>query len=253
MKRVMRNYYLKNFPKFAKKAAHIVTVSEHSKQDICSTYSLPQDKVTAIWNGGSNVFKPIEDNNLKQEVRIKYSDGKPYFLFVGAIHPRKNVQRLIQAFEQFKLNNLDSEFQLVIVGTELWSSAGVNLDIDETVKNQIHFTGHLPLNDLAQVMASASLFTYVPYFEGFGIPLVEAMNCGTPILSGDKTSLPEVAGDAALYCDPYSIDDIREKLTTLALDEKMRDDLSVKGLKRSTLFSWDTSAEKVWSVLEKHL
>lgn len=252
MKRVMRNYYLKYFPKFAEKAAQIITVSEYSKQDICSTYSIPDEKVTAIWNGGSDAFKPIDDI-LKEEVMIKYADGKSYFLFVGAIHPRKNVQRLIQAYEQFKLNNLSSEFQLVIVGTELWSSAGVHLDIDQTVKNQIHFTGHLPLNDLAQVMASASLFTYVPYFEGFGIPLVEAMNCGTPILSGDKTSLPEVAGDAALYCDPYSVDDICEKLTTLALDEKMRDELSVKGLDRSKLFSWDTSAEKVWKVIEKSL
>lgn len=252
MKPRMLKYYLKNFPKFARKAEQIITVSDYSKQDICSTYSIPEEKVTAIWNGGSDMFKPIDERE-KQEIRTKFANGKPYFLFVGAIHPRKNVQRLIQAFEQFKLNNLSLKYQLVIVGTELWSSAGVNLKIDLEVKNQIHFTGHLPLNDLAQVMASATLFTYVPYFEGFGIPLVEAMKCGTPILTGDKTSLPEVAGDAALYCNPYSVDDISEKMTILASDEKMRDDLSVKGLHRSKLFSWDTTAEKVWEVIEKEL
>jgi glycosyltransferase involved in cell wall biosynthesis len=109
------------------------------------------------------------------------------------------------------------------------------------------------LDKLARVVASATIFTYVPYFEGFGIPLIEAMKSGTPILSGDKTSLPEVAGDAALYCDPFSIDDICEKLTTIAHDEKLRSELSVKGLKRAKLFSWDKSAEQVWEVLEKQL
>jgi glycosyltransferase involved in cell wall biosynthesis len=252
MKPTMLNYYLKNFPKFARKAKHIITVSEYSKQDICSTYSIPEEKVTAIWNGASDVFKPIPEND-KQEIRIKFADGKPYFLFVGAIHPRKNIQRLIQAFEKFKINNRSSDYQLVIVGTELWSSAAINIEIEASIKTQIHFTGHLPLEDLALVMASATLFTYVPYFEGFGIPLVEAMKCGTPILSGDKTSLPEVACDAALYCNPYSIDDICEKLTILALDETIRDVFSIKGLNRSCLFSWDISAEKVWEVIEKEL
>ena len=252
MKPVMRKYYLNNFPKFARLADHIITVSEYSKQDICSKYSISDKKVTAIWNGASDVFKPV-DSTTRSEIQVKYSDGKPYFLFVGAIHPRKNLQRLIPAFEKYKLNNPDSDYQLVIVGTELWSNSGANLEIDPSVKAQIHFTGHLPLDQLARVVASATIFTYVPYFEGFGIPLIEAMKSGTPILSGDKTSLPEVAGDAALFCDPFSIDDIYEKLTTIAHDEKLRSELSVKGLKRAKLFSWDKSAEQVWEVLEKQL
>jgi glycosyltransferase involved in cell wall biosynthesis len=252
MKPVMRKYYLNNFPKFAKLADHIITVSEYSKQDILSKYSLPEEKVTAIWNGASEVFKPV-DSTTRSEIQVKYSDGKPYFLFVGAIHPRKNLQRLIPAFEKYKLNNPDSDYQLVIVGTELWSNSGANLEIDPSVKAQIHFTGHLPLDQLARVVASATVFAFVPYFEGFGIPLVEAMQSGTPVLSGNQTSLPEVAGDAALYCDPFSIDDICEKLTTIAHDEKLRSELSIKGLERAKLFSWDKSAESVWSVLEKHL
>lgn len=252
LKPVMRNYYLKNFPKFARKAAHIITVSEYSKKDICTTYLVPEDKVTAIWNGASDVFQPIKEEE-KQLVRDQYAEDKPYFLFVGAIHPRKNIQRLIQAFQKFKQENKDSDFQLVIVGTELWSSAAINIEVEQSIKDQIHFTGHLPLDSLAQVMAAASVFTYVPYFEGFGIPLVEAMKCGTPILSGNKTSLPEVAEEAALYCDPYSVDDICEKLTTIALDKELQSDLSKKGLERSKLFSWDISAEKVWDVIEREL
>ena len=252
LKPVMRKYYLKNFPKFAKLADHVITVSEYSKQDICSKYSISDKKVTAIWNGASDVFKPV-DSTTRSEIQVKYSDGKPYFLFVGAIHPRKNLQRLIPAFEKYKLNNPYSDYQLVIVGTELWSNSGANLEIDPSVKAQIHFTGHLPLDQLARVVASATVFAFVPYFEGFGIPLVEAMKSGTPILSGDQTSLPEVAGNAAFYCDPFSIDDICEKLTILAHDEKLRSELSSKGLERAKLFSWDKSAEQVWEVLERHL
>ena len=107
------------------------------------------------------------DSNTRSEIQVKYSDSKPYFLFVAAIHPRKNLQRLIPAFEKYKLNNPDSNYQLVIVGTELWSNSGANLEIDPSIKAQIHFTGHLPLDQLAQVVASATVFTFVPYFEGF--------------------------------------------------------------------------------------
>ena len=102
-------------------------------------------------------------------------------------------------------------------------------------------------------MGAASVFTFVPYFEGFGIPLVEAMKCGTPILSGDKTSLPEVAGNAALYCDPLNTNDIAEKLTILALDNELQKELSKKGIERGEMFSWDKAAEATWEVIESAL
>ena len=248
LKPAMRKYYRTYFPRFASKAKHIITVSEYSKQDICSTYGLSPDKVTTIWNGVSDVFQPI---SLKKqdEIRAIYSNGKPFFLFVGAIHPRKNVRRLIEAFSVYRSQNSETDEQLVIVGTELWSNAGFDIQISDSIKQSIHFTGHLPLEELANVMASAKLFAFVPYFEGFGIPLVEAMRCGTPILSGDRTSLPEVAGDAAVFCDPFSVDDIAAKITELAQNETLRNDLSKKGLERSKIFSWDIAAEKVWNVI----
>ena len=139
---------------------------------------------------------------------------------------------------------------LVIVGAELWTNAGMDLEISEKLKSSIHFTGHVPLEELASLMGAAEIFAFVPYFEGFGIPLVEAMCCGTPILSGDRTSLPEVAGDAALYCDPFSVEDIASKMTELVNNESLRNELSAKGLERSKLFSWDIAAEKVWNVIK---
>lgn len=244
----IRNYLSKYFPKFAKKAEHIITVSDYSKNDICKTYSIPKEKVTAIWNAASSVFKPIVEQK-RSEIQTNYSNGKPYFLFVGALHPRKNLSRLIPAFEQFKKQHPEDEHQLLIVGEALFSNAFGEITISDELKKHIHFTGHLSLDKLALVMASASVFTFVPYFEGFGIPMVEAMQSGTPILAGNLTSLPEVGGDAVLYCDPMNVLDIAEKLTIIANDEKLKSELSAKGLERSKLFSWDESAERVWNVL----
>jgi len=245
-----RKYYHHFFPKFATKAKQIITVSDYSKNDIATTYGTETSKITSIWNGASDLFKPLKDKATSQ---VKYAKGNPYFLFVGALSPRKNLKRLILAFESFKITNPDSDYQLVIVGEELWRNAGVDIKITEGIKKQIHFTGHVAIEELVNIMGGASIFTFVPYFEGFGIPLVEAMKCGVPILSGDRTSLPEVAGDAALYCDPYSVEDITEKLSQLALDNKLQKELSTKGLERSTLFSWDNAAEATWQVLDSVL
>lgn len=244
----IRNYLRKYFPKFAKKANHVITVSEYSKQDICKTYNIPQEKVTAIWNAASAVFQPILEDQ-KIEIRKEYTNEKPYFLFVGALHPRKNLSRLIPAFEKFKKESPDDMHQLLIVGEALFSNSFGKIQISDEIKQSIHFTGHLSLEKLALVMASADVFTFVPYFEGFGIPMVEAMQSGTPILAGNLTSLPEVGGGAVLYCDPMNVDDIAVKLSLIANNDEMKKELSQKGLERSQLFSWDESAEKVWEIL----
>lgn len=249
LKWLMRKYYLAFFPKFAKKADHLLTVSEYSKNDICVTYGIDSKKITAIWNGASPLFKPVSES-VKSESRKMYSEGKPYFLFVGSLHPRKNIKRLILAFEKYRIDNPTSEYRLVIVGTELWANSITDIEVSDSIKQQINFTGHLAIEELAKVMASASIFTFVPYFEGFGIPLVEAMKCGTPIISGNKTSLPEVAGAAALYCDPFSIDDIALKMAELSSNIELQQKLSIQGLERSQLFNWDKTAQEVWRIIE---
>jgi glycosyltransferase involved in cell wall biosynthesis len=242
------NYLQHYFPKFARKADQIITVSEYSKNDICKTYSIPQEKVTVSWNGASDLFQPISDNE-KLKIEQQYANGNPYFLFVGALHPRKNVDRLIEAFSIMKTNEPNNNYKLVIVGEELFSKH-INLNaISDTIRKEIYFTGHLSVEALAKLMAGAAVFTFVPYFEGFGIPLVEAMKCGTPIVAGNRTSLPEVAGDAALYCDPFNVPDIADKLSLISNNDSLRQELSAKGLERSRLFSWDRSAEKVWEVI----
>lgn len=243
-----RNYLLKFFPKFARKATHLITVSDYSKQDICTTYGISPSKISVAWNGASEAFQPLEEEE-KHAIRAKYVGGRNYLLFVGALHPRKNVKRLIEAYSNLLAEKPAFDYELVIVGEALWKRSGFDLSIDDQVKAHIHFTGHLPLNELARVMGAASIFTFVPYFEGFGIPLVEAMRCGTPILSGNLTSLPEVAGDAALYCDPMNVTDITDKLRELCSNKQLQLELSEKGLKRSELFSWDEAANTVWQAI----
>ena len=244
-----RNYLKYFFPKFAQKAAKIITVSNYSKKDIVETYGIKEDKIVVAWNSASEVFQPLEEYQ-KELIQNKYTNGKPYFLFVGALHPRKNVTRLLEAYSIYRQSE-NAVFELVIVGAELWKNVSFNVEISEDVKNTVHFTGHLLLDELAKVMGAASVFTFVPYFEGFGIPLVEAMRCGTPILSANLTSLPEIAEDAALYCNPFDVIDISEKLIEIAENKELRLSLTKKGLSRIQDFSWDNSSKIVWDELYK--
>jgi glycosyltransferase involved in cell wall biosynthesis len=246
---VPRTYLRYFFPKFAKKASKIVTVSHYSKADIAQMYGIQPSKIDVGWNGVSDVFKPISESQ-KIAVRNQYAEGKSYFLFVGAIHPRKNVKRLMQAFEMYV--NKGGEKQLVIVGESLWGKGSIDDElIQPKTKRQIHFTGHLPLNELANVMASAFCFTYVPYFEGFGIPLVEAMRSGVPIIAGKLTSLPEVGGEAALYVNPFDVASIARAMLLIESDETMRQQLIALGLERSLKFDWSHTADVCWKAIQE--
>ena len=238
---IVAKYYQYFFPKFAKKAKKIITVSEYSKNDLYSTYSIEKEKIATIYNGANECYQPIDESE-KEEIRLKYTQGNPFFIFVGSLHPRKNVGRLIKAFSQVIETN--NEIRLVIVGSSMWK--GDELDIPKSAQDKVIFTGHLETSELTKLMASAKALTYVPYFEGFGIPLVEAMRCGTPILAANTTCLPEVAKDAAIYCDPFNVNEICNGMIEFLADEKLCYGLSEKGLLRSKYFSWDKAAELVW-------
>lgn len=242
-------YLRKYFPKFAKKAAHILTVSDYSKQDIVQSYGISPSKITVAWNGASDSFVPLEPTEI-QSVRAERTNGRPYFIFVGAIHPRKNVGRLIEAFGKFTQVNADVD--LLIVGESLWANKASSIpDVSEALKKRILFSGHVSLPELNKLMGAAFALTYIPYFEGFGIPLVEAMRCGLPIIAGNLTCLPEVAGDAAMYVDPFNTDDVAKAMLDLASNHEKQAELSRKSLQRSTLFSWKHTAEATWNVLEE--
>jgi glycosyltransferase involved in cell wall biosynthesis len=242
---LVSRYFRFFFPKFARKAKRILTVSNFSKQDIIQTYGISSTKIFVVYNGISDEFRELSSEEIS-ETRQQYTNGKPYFLFVGSLHPRKNIQRLVQAFSEF--SRVNSEIDLVIVGNAMWRQEAFNLS--KETKTRVHFLGHLSTSELSHVTGAAFALSYVPYFEGFGIPLVEAMRCGVPIISADTSCLPEIAGDAAIYCDPFSTSDIAKKMNELAKDETLHSSLSKNAISRSGHFSWDRAAEEVWDLLK---
>ena len=246
--RIARIYFQYFFPKFARKAKHILTVSNYSKEDISKTYSISEQKINVVYNAPNSLYKPISKQE-KLAVKKEFTFNSYYFLFVGSIHPRKNIQRLIEGFALAKKDLKD--LKLVIVGSAMWKDKF--LTIPKEIEKDVIFLGHLSLENLTKVTASAFALTYVPYFEGFGIPLVEAMKCGVPILAADATCLPEVADDAAIYCDPFDINSIANGMIELYNNEKLREELSLNGLKRSQEFNWNQSADKVWTYIEKEI
>lgn len=247
---LVSKYYNHYTPKFAHAADRIVTVSEFTKQDIVNQYGVDQEKIDVAYNGVNKLFESI-DINHQQAVKEKYSSGTPYFVYVGALHPRKNIARLFLAFDAFKKKS-QSPTKLVIVGRKAWGVA----EIEEAYegmeyKSDVVFTGRLSSEELHRVIASAQAMTYVPYFEGFGIPIIEAQKCGIPVITSDRTSMPEVAGNTALLVDPFHVDSISHAMLQMDGNEKLRRKLTDLGSINVERFSWDNTAKDVWESLMK--
>lgn len=241
-------HYKKFFPKYARKADRIITVSEFSKKDICECYGINPDKIEVAYNGANEIFSPVSED-VKKEIQNKYTEGNPYFMFVGSLHPRKNLARLFTSFDLFKKRN-NNDIKLVIVGSKRWWTEPIKNAYEAmTHKDDVIFTGRLSAEDLHLVTASALASVYVSYFEGFGIPIVEAFKCDTPVITSNVTSMPEVANDAALLVDPFNEESIAYAMEKI-FDEEVRHDLIEKGRIRRQDFSWDKAAEIWWKVLE---
>lgn len=252
VKPLTSKYYNYFFPKFAHKATRIATVSEYSKKDIADNYKISSDKIDVVYNGINASFKPVSEA-VKTETRKRFSKGKEFFLFVGSLNPRKNISRLIQAFDAFKKES-NSDLKLVLAGSHAWGGSDIYKTIDElSCKDDIVFTNRLSEEDLANVMASAFALTFVPYFEGFGIPLIEAMQSEIPIITSNVTSLPEIASDAALFVNPYEVNEIKNAMLKLRSDDNLRMKLIENGKQRKSNFSWDKSADLLWKSVEKAL
>jgi glycosyltransferase involved in cell wall biosynthesis len=183
-------------------------------------------------------------------IREKYTDGVPYFLFVGALHPRKNVAGLLKAFDTFKIKS-DSPTKLLIVGGEMHKTG----EISETwqkmkFKNHVVFTGRVAQKELYGILGAALALTFVPFFEGFGIPILEAMNAGVPVICSNTTSMPEVGGDAVLYAEPENFNQIVVAMEKIARDSDLRNDLIEKGFNQKMNFSWDKTARLLWESIK---
>ncbi len=249
---LVRKYYRRYFPKFALEASRIVTVSEYSRRDIINQYEVPEEKVDLAYNGVNERYHPLSEQEAV-EVRKEYTEGSPYFVFVGSIHPRKNITNLLKAFQLFK-DEVRGNYKLVLVGEKFFLTKPMEEQLEKMKnKKDVLFTGRLSPEQLNKVLGAAWAMTFVPFFEGFGIPILEAMTCDIPVIASNVTSLPEIAGDAALFASPDSPGSIRDGMIRLVREEGLRQELIERGRMRRDLFSWDHTAEKLWNSVEQVL
>jgi glycosyltransferase involved in cell wall biosynthesis len=229
-----------------RRAARVITVSELCRQQIIERFSVPGEKVVTIYNGPGASAQAIDPDDAKALVRkVGIDPIQPLVLAVGNLQPRKNLVRLIEAFQRLLLHGVDAD--LVIVGPEHYRANLVH-EAAAGLNERIHLTGYVSDRELAALYASATVFAFPSLFEGFGIPTVEAMAHGTPIACSNTGALPEVCGDAAVYFDPRDSDSIASALEQVLTNVELRSRLSDAGRSRRQLFSWRRAAKETLAV-----
>lgn len=230
----------------AKHADKIITCSRYSKHDIVRQYKVNPENVIVAYCAVNNHFKKLSPKELDElELRNKFHIGKEkYILSVGNLQPRKNLPNLIKAYSKWKENS-KSDAKLVIVGKKAWMFNDV-LQVAGFDPDNIILTDYVSETDLVRLYNAATCFIYPSFFEGFGIPPLESMTCGTPVAVANKTSLPEVVGNAGLYFDPYNVTEIEGAINKLMQDEDLRLSLINKGYVQKEKFSWEKSADIIY-------
>lgn len=245
-----RKYYQKYAKPYAQRATRLVAVSEYTKQDIIQTYGIPSDRIDIVHNGINESYHPI-DEAQKNEIRQKYTEDAPYFISISSLHKRKNINNLLKAFDLYK-NRMQNDMKLVFVGSKMWRNIEIDIIVNEMqYKEDVIFLGNMQPEELNLLLGAADALTYVSLFEGFGIPIIEAFQTETPVIASNVTSMPEVGGNAALYCTPQSPESIAEAMIKITSSPTLRTQLIENGRNRKQLYSWDQSAENLWACIQK--
>lgn len=238
------------FPQFARYSTRIATVSEFSKHDISTTYNITPDKIDVVYDGAHPGYQPL-DQTLRQRTRDQYTQGCPYFIFVSTIIKRKNLATLLTAFDQYKTEH-PGQTKLVVVGHRVWWQDELKKAYDNMRhKDDTVFIGRAEPEVLTKLMGSAIALVYPSLFEGFGIPIIEAFQAEIPVITSNTTSMPEVAGDAAILVEPTDANQLAQALHSLDTNLQLREQLVERGRKRRTLFSWEITADKLWQSMMK--
>ncbi|MEO6538647.1 MAG: glycosyltransferase family 1 protein [Ferruginibacter sp.] len=247
-----RIYFRTFFKRFAKKARRIATISEYSKEDIAKTYGINPAIIDNVSCGIKDKFHPLTED-IKLLTRMKYSAGEEYFFFVGSMHPRKNIIRLFQAFDAFK-KQTQSKFKLVLAGHILWDDENIKIVLDSLqYKKDVIFTGRVSDEVLNEMLGSAYCLSFVPIFEGFGLPIVEAFQAGVPVICSNVTSMPEVAGDAALQVNPFEVASIAGAMINIFYKPRLRNILISKGFEQKNKFTWQQTSTLFYECILKSL
>lgn len=246
-------YKLTNWTKYsANESAHIITISQSSRKDIEEFYKVPEKRITVAYPGyDEKVFKPVTDQNEIEKIKSKYGISGSYIIYIGTIQPRKNLLRLIQVMKSIEGCKLLVVGKIKGKGKQAWMNQEILAEPGKLgIEDKIIFAGFVPTESLPALISGAKAFVLPSLWEGFGIPVVESMACGTPVIVSNVSSLPEVAGDAGIQVSPQSETQIEQAIRLLVSDNKIHDRLSKKALEQAKKFSWLKMARAVISVLE---
>ena len=243
-------YWRHYSPLFARKAKRIATVSTFSKDDIHQHYGVSKDRIDVVYNGAHDEYRPLGAEE-REQIKLKYADGCEYFVFAGALHPRKNIVNLLKAFIAFKKRQ-KTNMKLVIVGRLAWKYEEVEeMQLTMPFKDEVKWVGYMNVDELSKVIGAAYALVYASLFEGFGIPILEALQCNVPAIVANTSSMPEVAGDAALLVDPTDPEDIAAKMHILYKDEALRARLITNAREQVKKFDWQGAADRLWTCMMK--
>ena len=245
-----QRYMSHHFPLFARNATRLATVSSYSKKDIAETYGIPAEKIDVVYDGAHSNYRPHSDDE-KKAIRQRFTDGHPFVIFISTILKRKNLANLLLAFDKVKEDKSNEDLKLVVVGSRVWWQDELE-SAWNGMKHQsdVIFPGRVEPNDLSALLSAAEMLVYPSYFEGFGIPILEAMYAETAVIASRTTSMPEVGGDAVLYIDPSDIDDIAHAISRLR-DKTLRQEFIEKGRLQRQKFNWEITANLLWDSMMK--
>lgn len=231
-------------------ADHVIAVSNATAHDMIELYGTPPDKISVLYHGVTPEFRPNDDPARLAAIRAKYHLGqRPFILSVGTIQPRKNYQRLIQAFAQ-----VQADADLVIAGGPGWQADEIYNEVkQQRLTDRVHFLGFVPDVDLPLLYSAAALFVYPSLYEGFGLPALEAMACGTPVIAANRSALPEVVGRAGRLVDPFDVEAIAAAIDQILLDPPLHQSLAQAGLAQAARFSWINMAGELVQIYQKLL
>ena len=248
-----RWYWGSWLPFTIRRADCIITDSENTKKDVLRHLAVPEKKIRVVYPSGHEGFSSHVNGTALESLKKNLGVREKYFLCVGTIEPRKNLLRVIQAYARFMRKKRSPSYQLLVVGSKEFAHGKAFLEIMNSASvntNGIIFTGYLEHEDLNRLYCGAEAFLFPSLYEGFGIPILEAMACGVPVLASDRSSLPEVGGDAVYSVNPINVDEITEGMSRLADDTTLRRELIEKGSRQIGKFSWKKTAREIVQVYE---
>jgi glycosyltransferase involved in cell wall biosynthesis len=249
---VLKRYLDRVVPWSVRRADHVLADSQTTKDDLIALYGTPTEKITVLLSGVEPRFRRIEDPERVAKVRAKYNLPERYIFAIGTVQPRKNYARVAEALAA--LGDEFSDVHFVIAGGKGWLDAPIYRTIEELgLSNRVHFIGYVADEDIPVLYSGALITAYPSLYEGFGFPILESMACGTPVLTANVSSMPEVAGDAALMVNPYDVEAIAAGLRTLLTDETLRETLIERGLERVGLFTWEKAACELRAIYQRML